>query len=284
MKPAGWSEAFLAPEHQTYLWPGGQPAALLLHGFPGTPAETRALGQVLHGAGWTVQGLLLPGFGTEIDRLNEYAYGDWVRATVQAVRSLQAQHRPVLLAGFSMGAAVATVAAANAQPDGLALLAPFSGMIGPIGAIMPVLRRLIPTVKPFRLFKPDFSDPEVRKGMATFLPGVDLADPGVQRSLLEISIPLSVIDELRLAGQASRQAAASVHAATLIIQGVNDRVVLPKISRQFVYAFPVPARYVEAQAAHDLLDENGPAWPEVADALLAFAGQLIESQGLEIPG
>ncbi len=299
MKPTSWSESFQAPEHQTYLWPGGQPAALLLHGFPGTPAETRALGQVLHGAGWTVQGLLLPGFGTEIDRLGEYAYGDWVRATVQAVRSLQAQHQPVLLAGFSMGAAVATVAAANAQPDGLVLLAPFSGMIGPIGAIMPVLRRLIPTVKPFRLFKPDFSDPEVRKGMATFLPGVDLADPAgmatflpgvdladpaVQRSLLDITIPLAVLDELRLVGQASRQAAASVHAATLIIQGVNDRVVLPKISRQFVYAFPVPARYVEAQAAHDLLDENGPAWPEVTDALLAFAGQLIESQGLEIPG
>jgi carboxylesterase len=284
MKPAGWSEAFVAPEHQTYLWPGGQPAALLLHGFPGTPAETRALGQVLHGAGWTVQGLLLPGFGTEIDRLGEYRYGDWVRATVQAVRSLQAEHRPVLLAGFSMGAAVATVAAANAQPDGLALLAPFSGIIGPIGSIMPVLRRLIPTVKPFRLFKPDFSDPEVRKGMATFLPGVDLTDPAVQRSLLDISIPLSVIDEVRLAGQASRQAAGSVHASTLIIQGADDKVVLPKTSRQLVYAFPQPARYGEVDAAHDLMDETGPAWPEVTEAVLAFAGRLAQSQGLEIPG
>jgi carboxylesterase len=278
MKPAGWSEAFQAPEHQTYLWPGGQPAALLLHGFPGTPAETRALGQVLHDAGWTVQGLLLPGFGTDIDRLGEYRYGDWVRATVQAVRSLQAEHRPVLLAGFSMGAAVATVAAANAQPDGLALLAPFSGVIGPIGAIMPVLRRLIPTVKPFRLFKPDFSDPEVRKGMATFLPGVDLADPTVQRSLLDITIPLSVIDEVRLAGQASREAAGHINAATLIIQGVDDKVVLPKTSRQLVYAFPQPARYVEASAAHDLLDVNGPAWPQVTEALLAFASRLTQAQ------
>ena len=282
MTAGGWSEAFQAPEHQTYCWSGGRPAALLLHGFPGTPAETRALGHVLHDAGWTVQGLLLPGFGTDIDRLGEYRYGDWVRATVQAVRSLQSQHRPVLLAGFRMGAAVATVAAANAKPDGLALLAPFSGAIGPIGAIMPVLRRLIPTVKPFRLFKPDFSDPEVRKSMATFLPGVDLADPPVQRSLLDISIPLAVLDELRLAGQAAREAAGSVHAPTLIIQGVNDKVVLPKLSRQLVYAFPQPARYVEAAAAHDLLDDAGPAWPQVTEAMLAFAGRL--RQGLEIPG
>jgi carboxylesterase len=284
ISPPGWGEAFQAPEHQTYLWPGGQAAALLLHGFPGTPAETRALGQALHDAGWTVQGLLLPGFGREIDRLGEFGYGDWVRATVQEVRTLQAQHRPVLLAGFSMGAAVAAVAAANAQPDGLALLAPFSGTIGPIGAIMPVLRRLIPTVKPFRLFKPDFADPEVRRGLATFLPGVDLADPAVQRSVLDITIPLSVIDEVRLAGQASRQAAGSVHASTLIIQGANDKVVLAKTSRQLVYAFPQPARYVELPAAHDLLDANGPAWRQVTEALLAFAGQLTPTQGLEFTG
>ncbi len=282
MNTATLGQAFEAPEHQPYLWAGGSPAALLLHGFPGTPAETRALGQVLQGAGWTVRGLLLPGFGTEIDRLGQCRYGDWVHATVRAVRSLQARHRPVLLAGFSMGAAVATVAAANTQPDGLALLAPFSGEVGPIGAIMPVLRRLIPTVKPFRLFKPDFSDPQVRKGLATFLPGVDLTDPNVQRSVLDIAIPLSVIDEVRLAGQASRRAAGSVHTETLILQGADDKVVLPKISRQFVYAYPRPARYVEAAAAHDLLDADGPGWPQVTEAVLAFAGRL--RQGIEFTG
>lgn len=282
MNPSYLSQVFDAPEHQSYCWPGGQPAALLLHGFPGTAAETRALGQALHAAGWTVQGLLLPGFGPEIDRLDQYSYGDWVRATVQAVRSLQAEHRPVLLAGFSMGAAVATVAAANAQPDGLALLAPFSGIIGPMGAIMPVLRRLIPTIKPFRLFKPDFADPEVRKGLAAFLPGVDLDDPGVQRTVLDLSIPLSIIDEVRLAGQASRQAAGHVCAPALIVQGRDDKVVWPKTSRQLVYAFPEPARYAEVPAAHDLLDANGPGWPLVTDAVLAFAGRL--RQGFPIPG
>lgn len=282
MNPTYLSQAFSTPEHQSYCWPGGQPAAVLLHGFPGTAAETRALGQVLNGAGWTVHGLLLPGFGPEIDRLAEYRYGDWVRATVEAVRSLQARHRPILLGGFSMGAAVATVAAANAQVDGLALLAPFSGAIGPIAAIMPVLRRLIPTVKPFRLFKPDFADPDVRKGLATFLPGVDLDDPQVQRTVLDLSIPLSIIDEVRLAGQASRQAAGHIHAPVLIVQGAGDKVVWPKISRQLVYAFPEPARYTEVSAAHDLLDANGPGWPQVTEAVLAFAGQL--RQGLEVPG
>lgn len=276
MPIADWGQMFAKPEHQTYCLPGGQPAALLLHGFPGTPAETRSLGDALHDAGWTVQGLLLPGFGTEMERLADYRYGDWVRATVQALRSLQAQHRPTLLAGFSMGGAVATVAAANAQPDGLALLAPFSGEVGPLGAVMPVLRRLIPVVKPFRLFRPDFADPEVRKGMAAFLPGFDLDDPDARRQVLDLAIPLSIVDEVRLAGQAARQAAGSVPSATLIVQGADDRVVLPKITRQLVYAFPQPARYVEVPAAHSLLDETGPAWPEVKEAVLAFASRLSQ--------
>jgi esterase/lipase len=282
MIPANLSEIFSAPEHATYTWQGGQPAALLLHGFPGTAAETRSLGQALHDAGWTVQGLLLPGFGPEIDRLGEQRYGDWVRAAASALRTLQAQHQPTLLAGFSMGAAVATVTAANVRPDGLALLAPFSGAVGPIGAIMPVLRRLIRTVKPFRLFKPDFSDPDVRKGMANFLPNVDLDDPDVQHNLLELSLPLSVIDEVRMVGEAARLAAGSVRSATLLVQGTTDRVVLPKASRQLVYAFDPPARYVEVDGGHDLMDETGPAWPEVTEAVLAFASRL--RQGLEIPG
>lgn len=281
MIPANLSEVFAAPEHQTYTWAGGQPAALLLHGFPGTAAETRALGRALHDAGWTVQGQLLPGFGPEIDQLGERRYGDWVRAAAAVLRDLQAAHSPTLLAGFSMGAAVATVTAANVRPDGLVLLAPFSGAVGPIGAIMPVLRRLISTIKPFRLFKPDFTDPDVRKGLANFLPHVDLDDPDVQRNLLDLTLPLAIIDEVRLVGEAARQAAGSVQAQTLIVQGVNDRVVLPKISRQMVYAFQPPARYVEVPGAHDLMDEDGPAWPEVTQAVLAFAGRL--RQGLEIP-
>lgn len=282
MIPTSLNEVFAGPEHQPFLLQGGEPAALLLHGFPGTAAETRSLGQALHNAGWTVQGLLLPGFGPHIDQLGEQRYGDWVRAAVDALRSLQAQHQPTLLVGFSMGGAVATVTAANVQPDGLALLAPFSGAVGPMGAIMPVLRRLIRTVKPFRLFKPDFSDPDVRKGMANFLPGVDLDDPVVQTSLLDISLPLAVLDEVRLVGEAARLAAGSVRAPTLIVQGVNDRVVLAQTSRRLVYAFDPPARYVEVDGAHDLMDETGPAWPEMTEAVLAFAGRL--RQGLEIPG
>jgi esterase/lipase len=36
--------------------PGSTPAALLLHGYLGSPAEMRPLAQALNGRGWTVRG------------------------------------------------------------------------------------------------------------------------------------------------------------------------------------------------------------------------------------
>jgi hypothetical protein len=58
-------------EHRSFLWKGSDCAALLLHGFPGTPAEMRPLGTVLKNAGWTVQGLMLPGLGADIESLDQ---------------------------------------------------------------------------------------------------------------------------------------------------------------------------------------------------------------------
>ncbi len=57
--------AFDAPEHQPFFWRSGEAAILMVHGFPGTPKEVRPLARQLYGEGWTVQGLLLPGFGRE---------------------------------------------------------------------------------------------------------------------------------------------------------------------------------------------------------------------------
>ena len=53
--------------HHENAWPffleGGEHAVLLTHGFTGTPAHMRPLGEYLHAQGFTVQGILLPGHG-----------------------------------------------------------------------------------------------------------------------------------------------------------------------------------------------------------------------------
>lgn len=269
------AQVFQSPEHQSFHLEGGQPAALLLHGFPGTPAETRPLAEALHRAGWTVHGLLLPGFGPELETLGQRRHDDWVAATVQATGALQQRHhRPILLAGFSMGAAVAMLAAAYRRPQGLALLAPFAGQMGGIATALPVMRRLMPTIRPFRLFRPDFENPGVRSGMANFLPGLDLDDPRVQQDIHNLAIPTSILDEVRLVGQAAWRAAPAVTTPTLLVQGANDMVVRPSSTLKLAARLAGPVQYLEAPAAHDLLDGDKPAWPAIEAAVLAFAREL----------
>lgn len=270
-----FSAVFAAPEHQPFLWEAGKPAALLVHGFPGTPAEMRPLAATLHQAGWTVQGLLLPGFGADLDNLAQRTYANWVDAVTAALAALQARHSPTILAGFSMGSAVSAAAAAERRPDGLALMAPFWKMAGPLWAVLPVMRRIFPVIQPFRLFKPDFSDPEVRKGIDNFLPGLDLNDSAVQQAVREFNVPTSIIEEVRRVGMAAGRAAPTLRLPTLVLQGAHDRVVRPNWTQELVGQLPGPVRYRELNAAHDLLNAAQPAWPEVQRHVLRFAAQLV---------
>lgn len=272
--PVSFAAAFAAPEHQPFLWPAGEPAALLIHGFPGTPAEMRPLAEALHQAGWTVRGLLLPGFGAEIDSLPERRHGEWVDAAVQAIAELQAQHSPTLVVGFSMGSAVAMAAAGRRPPSGLALMAPFWKMTGPVWAALPVMRHIFPVIQPFRVVKLDFSDPEVRKGIDNFMPGLDLSDPTVQQAVREFRMPIRIIEEIRALGKLAGAASPTLHLPTLVLQGRHDPIVRPHYTHELIRRLPGPARYREIAAAHDLLDSSKPVWPDIEQAIVRFAGTL----------
>jgi carboxylesterase len=269
-----FSRLFQGPEHQPFRLEGEGAAALLVHGFPGSPAEMRPLGEALHAAGWTVEGLLLPGFGPQMDTLLERCYPEWLEAVQVSLKALRASHRPVLLAGFSMGAALSLAAAAESQPDGLLLMAPFWKLPGPLWGVLPLLRRVFPSIRPFRLLKMDFNDPRIRKGMADFMPGVDLDDPEVQRAVRDFTFPVGSLVEVRNAGRGAWKAAAQVGCPTLVLQGKQDALVRPAFTRQLLDRLPGHPEYRELEAAHDLPDAQAPAWPEVSAVALEFANRL----------
>ena len=79
---------FQGEEHRPFLLNGDRGAALLVHGFPGTPAEMRPLATVLNNAGWTTKGILLPGFGAEIETLGGRDPADWVESVRLAASAL----------------------------------------------------------------------------------------------------------------------------------------------------------------------------------------------------
>ena len=267
---------FQGPEHRAFRLDGGRPAAVLVHGFPGTPAEMRPLAEMLHQDGWTVHGLLLPGFGPEIATLSQRHRGEWIAAVEDALGALrQAGHRPLLLAGYSMGAAVSLSASAgDAQPDGLALLAPFwwqerAWLRVTGGALRPFLPG---SFRPFQ--RANFANPQFRHAIAGFMPGLDLEDPQVQQAVREIPIPLSLIEQVLEIGQDAYRAAPQITAPTLVVQGARDEVVRASQTQKLLARFAARPQYREAPAAHDLIAPTSAAWPEVAQAVTAFASEL----------
>jgi carboxylesterase len=262
---------FRGPEHLPFHLEGGDRAALLIHGFPGSPAEMRPLGEALHAEGWTVEGILLPGFGREVDTLVNRRHTEWQDAVESALQSLQMRYKTVLLAGFSMGAALALAAAARIKPDGLILMTPFLKLSGALWAALPLLRYTVPIVYPFRLVKVDFNDPRVRRGMAVLAQEVDLNAPEVQAAMRDFAVPVKLFAEIRAVGLQAWRAAVRVNCPTLVLQGLQDDLVLPAHTRRLLSRLGGRLSYRELNAAHDLPDRNAPAWPAVRAAVLEFA-------------
>jgi len=261
--------AFEGEEHRAFLLEGGAPAALLIHGFPGTPAEMRPLGDALHDAGWTVQGLLLPGFGADIETLPERKYKDWVGAACDALRDLQRQHHPVVLIGFSMGGAVAICAAARVSPDALVLLNPFSRMSHLAWKLLPFVKRIFPKVRPFSLVKLDFDNPETRASIIRFLPGADLDDEEVREAIRGFSLPTSMFDQLRQVGERAFRTAANIPLRTLVVQASRDETVSPAMTRKLVARLP-NAEYKEVDAEHNFTNPQQSAWNSIRSLVLEF--------------
>ncbi len=198
-------KVFQGQRHADFLIEHGQAAALLIHGFPGTPAEMRPLAFILNDSGWTTRGLLLPGFGAQIESLFQRRAHEWIEAAVDALRSLQASHDPVVVIGYSLGAAIAIHAAARLKPDQLILLAPF-WQLGTRGqrAIFRVAKPLLRHVRPFS--RADFDDPRLRSFLSQFLQDADLADSEVQQLIRRAKVPVEPLRADSYAGPAGLSA------------------------------------------------------------------------------
>jgi carboxylesterase len=268
---------FQAPEHQPFYLQGGSPAALLVHGFPGTPLEMRATAEALHELGFTTRGILLPGFGTEIETLPAKTVQDWLDAVLSALTDLRRTHAPLVLVGNSMGAALSLAAAAQIRVDGLILYAPFWKFPGPLWASLPLLRRVLPRVKPMRIMKPDFNNSQFREGLLEFLPGIDIDDPAIRAQIIDFALPVGLFDEIRKAGQIGYRAVPRQTAPTLILQGRDDHLVRPMLTRANLMRYPVPVAYAEFPGGHDLYDPSRPAWNAVREQVRLFSGKILKN-------
>lgn len=269
-----FSAAFSDPSHTPFVLPGSGLAVVLIHGFPGTPAEMRPIGETLNQAGWHTQGLLLPGLGPEIGKLDKITFDDWLSAVIHALTELKQRFAKVAVIGFSMGGSLAATATARGFADAAVLLAPYWRMSRPFWGLLPLFRRITPAVKPFKLMQLDFSDQEFRRGMLTFMPGIDLDNPEVQSAIRDFTFPIKILDQIVNAGKIAGKETYNLKAPTLVMQGTRDELVTPLQTREFSRRIPGLSEYLEVEAKHDLPDPSKPAWNLISTKSVEFLSTL----------
>ncbi len=108
-----------------FLKGSSKKAALLIHGFIGSPTDFAELPVLLNQKGLTVSVPLLPGHGTDPRHFSKTTAEELEQYVLNAYRGLKKEYEEVVLIGFSMGGALSILTAAKEPVDKLVLLEPY---------------------------------------------------------------------------------------------------------------------------------------------------------------
>ena len=118
MTAATRSERLTMPGADAFEFPGGtEIGVVLIHGFTGSPAEMRPVGEALAVAGIGSVGVRLRGHGTHPDEMLGCTYQDWIEDVENALGVLLGRCERVVLIGLSTGGTLAINVAARRAED-----------------------------------------------------------------------------------------------------------------------------------------------------------------------
>ena len=133
---------FSDPMAQPFYFPGDEHGVLLIHGFTGSCAHMRLLGEHLRDQGFTVRGINLPGHGSRPEDMAKCTWKDWLQAAKMAAAEMQDQCKYVSVSGLSMGGVLTLLLAEQMHLTAAA----------PISAPMAVQNRAMPFARIGSLF------------------------------------------------------------------------------------------------------------------------------------
>ncbi len=274
-------QPFPGLEHQTFREGDGPATAVLVHGFPGTPAEVRPLAAALVAVGWRVHGPLLPGFGPDWGTLRERRWTEWRDAVASELATAAASGGPVMAIGFSMGGALTLAALETGAPaDAAVLIAPFTRFDDRRTFLLPLLRHVVRDLRPYE--RADLDDPQVRHDLAEKLGDVDLDDPATRDHVRNaVSLPTAALDEAVRAGRRAWRAAPRLPARpTLVVQGLQDTTVTPATTVALLRRLRgAPRRLMLEGADHRVMSPGAPGHDELLRALQRFGHEQLGRLG-----
>lgn len=122
----------------------GSHGVLLLHGFTGTPAHLRPLGDALVQAGYSVRVPLLPGHGTSLEDMNKSTWRDWLACARQEYSVLARSREKVSVIGLSMGAILALLLAEEYVVERVVTISAPIFLRKPLSRLAPLLSPVYP--------------------------------------------------------------------------------------------------------------------------------------------
>jgi esterase/lipase len=259
-------------EHDSFRTGDSDKRALFIHGFPGTPAELRGVAESLVERGWQVSVPLLPGFGKDIINLASKNRNDWLGEIKSEYETLKKGSKHMLLVGFSMGGALSLTSAVTLKPDQLILLAPFSKLPDWREKLLPVAKYILPELRPFE--KADFNDTSIIAEFKKMLPDADLTDTGIQAQLRKlVTLKTESLIQLREIGKLAKVNAPKVSSPSVVIQGIEDKTVIPPYTKKLLERFTNQPKYIEIPGGHEF---TKPSDPHYAKLKQVFLEQVLE--------
>lgn len=241
--------------------------ALLVHGFTGSPYDVRALGTEMHAIGIDAHGLMLPGMAQDIMRLNDMTGAIWRDHVETEWARVVSRYRRTVLVGYSLGGALAALAALERPPDLLLLIAPLTRLPVRSASLLPIGKYVLRDVNIYGNI--DWLDERVHDWYAKVRPDIDTRDPETQRLFREeAAFSTRMLDEMRGLLVDVRRAAPGLKVPTVILQGIHDRVVLPRFTREFAMKLGGQLVYRELPGDHYLPLESIDGWPHLRGLVL----------------
>jgi len=199
-----------------YAADGGPVGALLIHGFTGSVAETRPMGQYLAAQGLTIRCPLLPGHGTQPEDLTHVRWQSWANEVESALRDLQSRCQTVFVGGLSLGSMLTLWLGAH-HPE-IAGLIPMAPAIWLQNRLMPLtlgLRHVLKYYPAGPIGDDDLGDPEA-----------------IDRIWCYDELPLWGAGEVYLLQRQVRRALPNIHQPILIFQGRHDAQLHPEAAQE----------------------------------------------------